>query len=288
MTHQPLATCIIPTCSRSNILPSLVEELERQLEDYPNLYDIVVVGDNVRPNLVSNIAKCVVSEGATGVSSTRNYGAKLADTPWLIFLDDDITPNASWAGILKVFLEKTNYDLAGGRLDIAPASYGDLLPIKYRYLLGEKKYSYQYLRKFDYVAGAHLLIRKSTYEKLGGFPEQWGHKCGEIHLNEDIVLQVLYRLVFDKPIVYLDELMCEHYIRQEQTNQEYLINRLNAQGKADFSLDVNYHPLRMLAKFIYYFLFCLIKKDISEQSLSQLACDYYRRRSYLNAHHAQI
>jgi len=288
MTHQPLATCIIPTCGRSNILPSLVEELERQLEDYPNLYDIVVVGDNVCPNLVSNIAKCVVSEGATGVSSTRNYGAKLADTPWLIFLDDDIIPNASWAGILKVFLEENNYDLAGGRLDIAPASYGNLLPIKYRYLLGEKKYLYQYLRRFDYVAGAQLLIRKSTYEKLGGFPEQWGHRGGEMHLNEDIVLQVLYRLVFDKPIVYVNELMCEHYIRQEQTNQEYLINRLNAQGKADFSLDVNYYPLRMLAKFIYYSLFCLIKKDISEQSLSQLACDYYRRRSYLNAHRVQI
>jgi len=288
MKHQPLATCIIPTCGRSNILPSLVEELERQIEDYPNLYDIVVVGDNVRPNLVSNIAKCVVSEGATGVSSTRNYGAKLADTPWLVFLDDDIIPNASWAGMLKVFLKETNYDLAGGRLDIAPASYGNLLPVKYRYLLGEKKYLYQYLRKFDYVAGAQLLIRKPTYEKLGGFPEQWGHKDGEMHLNEDIVLQILYRLFFDKPIVYLDELMCKHYIRQEQADQEYLINRLDAQGKADFSLDINYYPLRMLAKFIYYSLFCLIKKDISEQSLSQVACDYYRRRSYLNAHRAQI
>ena len=281
MSSEVLATCIIPTCGKSKVFSSLLEELERQRQNCPKLYEVIVVGDNVTPPVTLTSAKCVIAKGVGGVSATRNYGAKLATTTWLIFLDDDVIPNASWSNVLEQFLKTTNCDLAGGRLDIYPQEYQDLLPKKYRYLLGEKSGLNYYLGQFDYIAGAQLLIKKSVYEELGGFCETRGHKDGKLSLNEDVMLQAEYRKKYDKQILYLDELRCNHYVRREQTHSDYIISRLQAQGKADLALDRELFPSRSLFKYIYYKLFCLIRYQ-SEQNLSIEVCDWHRRKSYLN------
>lgn len=280
MTSEVLATCIIPTCGKSKVLSSLLEELERQSQNCPKLYEVIVVGDNITPPVTFTSAKCVMSRGVGGVSSTRNYGAKLATTTWLVFLDDDVIPDASWSNVLEQFLKTTNCDLAGGRLDISPPEYQDLLPKKYRYLLGEKSGLNSHLGKFDYIAGAQLLIRKSVYEELGGFCETKGHKDGKLSLNEDVMLQAEYRKKYDKQILYLDGLRCNHYVRPEQTHPDYIISRLQAQGKADACLDKDYYPVRVLIKSIYYSLLGLINHKI-DRSLSLNSCNWYRRQSYL-------
>lgn len=281
MSSEVLATCIIPTCGYSQVLSSLLEELERQRQNHPQLYEVIVVGDNVTPSVIFTSAKCVMAKGVRGVSATRNYGSKLATTPWLIFLDDDVIPNASWSNVLEEFLKTTNCDLAGGRLDIYPPEYQELLPKKYRYLLGEKSGLNYHLGDFDYIAGAHLLIRKSIYEELGGFSEKIGHKDGKLSLNEDVMLQAVYRKKYDKQILYLDELRCNHYVRPEQTLTDYIISRLKEQGKADLHMDRRLHYSRMLLKYIYYKLFCLIKPPSDTKNLSVNLCDWYRRQSYL-------
>jgi len=280
MSSEVLATCIIPTCGHSQVLSSLLEELERQLQSRPQLYEVIVVGDRVVPPSTSTLAKCVIAEGEGGISATRNYGAKLATTPWLIFLDDDVIPNASWATVLEKFLKEYNCDLAGGGLDIYPLEYRDILPSKYHYLFGEKIGLNDKLGKFEYIAGGHLLVKKLVYEKLGCFSEKWGYKDGNLLPNEDVILQVLYRKHYNKPILYLDELRCNHYVRPEQTHRDYLINRLQSQGKADVMLDSNYYPIRAFLKFIYYQIFCLINHP-SETNLSLKDCNWYRSQSYL-------
>jgi glycosyltransferase involved in cell wall biosynthesis len=282
MNYGILATCIIPTCGKSNVLLSLLNELEKQSKKHPNLYEIIVVGDNFNPPVTSTSTKFVVSQGQ-GVSAARNYGAKLATSPWLIFLDDDVVPNSLWAGILEIFFKTTDCDLAGGRLDIHPLMYQDVLPQKYRYLLGEKSGLNCRLGKFDYIAGAHMFIKKSIYEELGGFCETMGHFNGQLCLNEDVMLQVLYRKKYGRRILYLDELRCNHYIRPEQTKSGYIISRLQEQGKADLTIDKERYPGRYLFKYIYYNLFCLINHQNSNL-LSVSSCDWYRRKSYLRGH----
>ena len=280
MLSETIATCIIPTRGDSKTLHSLLEELERQRRNYSKLYQVLVVGDNITPTATSELTKCVAYCGARGVSSVRNYGAKLADTPWLIFLDDDVVPHSSWVSVLSKFLREPNCDIAGGRLDIFPPEHRNLLPEKYCYLLGEKSSLNSRLRKFEYVAGAHLLIRKSVYEELGGFCKQWGHKGDKMSLNEDVLLQALYRKRYKRHILYLDELRCNHYVRSEQINSKYLINRLQAQGKADAALDMEYYPNRSFIKSIYYNLFCLLNRP-SDSNLSLNSCNWYRRHAYL-------
>ncbi len=280
MSSELLATCIIPTCGRSKVLSSLLEELERQRQSNPKLYEIVVVGDEIHPPVRFTSAKCFMAKGVGGVSATRNYGAKLATTPWLIFLDDDVIPNASWSNVLEQFLKTTNCDLAGGRLDIYPPEYQNLLPKKYRYLLGGKSGLNYHLGKFDYIGGAQLLIKKSVYEELEGFCETRGHKDGKLSLNEDVMLQAEYRKKYGKQILYLDKLRCNHYVRPEQTHPDYIISRLKEQGKADLVLDKIMYPSRLFLKYIYYNLFCLISHQ-NDKNLSVNFCDWYRRQSYL-------
>jgi glycosyltransferase involved in cell wall biosynthesis len=280
MSSEVLATCIIPTYGKSKVLSSLLNELEQQRENNPQLYEIIVVGDNISPPVSSTSAKCVRSKGMGGVSATRNYGAKLATSSWLIFLDDDVIPHSSWSNVLENFLRAPNCELAGGGLDIYPSDYQNLLPQKYRYLLGEKSGLNYHLRSFEYISGAHFLIKKSVYEDLGGFFETMGHKDNILCLNEDVMLQAAYRKKYGAQIIYLDQLRCNHHVRPAQTNPNYIINRLREQGRADSILDRTFYPGRLFLKYVYYFFFCLINCQ-SDDVLSVTVCDWHRRNFYL-------
>src|SRR5690606_18361514 len=93
---------IIPTCNRPDLLRACLQCLisERQLI-CASRYQIIVSNDGDDTSAYLSVCEenpdvVWVKGPGKGPAANRNYGASMADTPWLIFLDDDCLPEIGW------------------------------------------------------------------------------------------------------------------------------------------------------------------------------------------------
>jgi glycosyltransferase involved in cell wall biosynthesis len=86
--EQPFVTFIIPSIGRKSIdipLQSLINQT------YKN-WEAIVIYDGVKPkkpNIKDNRIKIVYGKKYGNAGQVRNHGIKMANTPWIAFLDDD-------------------------------------------------------------------------------------------------------------------------------------------------------------------------------------------------------
>jgi GT2 family glycosyltransferase len=118
---QPLAySAVIPTKDR----PEAVEEAVAVLLDQSRLpARIVVVDASVpayapSPALAARAARLgvdlVVASSRPSTSAQRNLGARLAETPVVLFLDDDVRVPPQYADVLLAHWEAAGLDALGG------------------------------------------------------------------------------------------------------------------------------------------------------------------------------
>ena len=89
--HTQWVTVVVPTCGRPEMVAAAVRSA--LAGDHAN---VVVVDDAETPSGSLHAALAdgtpnvaVVASGGRGPAGARNVGVELADTPWLVFLDDD-------------------------------------------------------------------------------------------------------------------------------------------------------------------------------------------------------
>ncbi|UBU09625.1 glycosyltransferase family 2 protein [Nonomuraea gerenzanensis] len=121
----------------------------------------------------------VVRSGGRGPAAARNAGWRAADTPWVVFLDDDVIPAQGWAEAVWKDLVDLPDDVAGsqGRI-VVP------LPADRRPTDGER-----------HTAGltgalwvtADMAYRRSALEAVGGFDERFPRAYRE---DADLALRV--------------------------------------------------------------------------------------------------
>ena len=92
---------IIPTCNRNDLLATCLDKLHTTVQNFPaNDYEVIVTDDsynNLAQQFIANNYDWVkwVSGPKRGPASNRNNGAKHAKGDWLLFLDDDVTPDST-------------------------------------------------------------------------------------------------------------------------------------------------------------------------------------------------
>jgi O-antigen biosynthesis protein len=127
-------------------------------------------------------ARVIVSEVNLGFGGGNNRAAALARGEYLVMLNDDAEPRAGWLEALvgtgdrdeNVGAVGSRIVLPGGMLQEA----GDLIWSDGSTLgvgrgLPADSHRYEYLREVDYVSACSLLVRRSTFERLGGFDERY-------------------------------------------------------------------------------------------------------------------
>ena len=257
--------------------------LEPMLSFLSNSYRVIVVDNSVdrrclQLNRRYNIQ--YIHEKRQGASYARNTGASFVkNEDYIYFLDDDLSLTEEWASeLLNVLKSPCLYDVVGGKV-IAEYSLKTQIPRKYIYLVGGKDLGNTSFRlKHDYLGGCNLLVRRTTFSKLGGFDTDYGHKGTAIGLNEDVNFQEKIRRT-NGLIQYNPKLLFIHHWKGSISDIEH---RVQLQGIYDRKTDLSYNRFRFIMRMIKYtlwlFSFTYSKNDDLDDEKHY---DYLRYSAYV-------
>ena len=190
----------------SVIIPSFrgPESLERCVEsvvsrtNYPN-YEIVIVKmgerDKIAKAATSFSHRVLYFAEAVNDFTARNYAVAHTDSPWLLFLDDNIEAiGPDWLTIMAEHVQRPETGAVGPRL-VNPGGTiehaGVVLGVNgiaqsaFRGFPAEHpgvNRQLQMTRNYSAVSGACLLARRNVFQQIGGFDEALSHKFAEIDL----------------------------------------------------------------------------------------------------------
>ncbi len=162
-------TVVVPTLNSERTLASTLLSLTHQ-NDCSIRIIVVDSGSNDRTKEICDLFKIETLYVPPGnIYTAINAGLRLADTPWVSYLnsDDYIYPN-SFARLIKL-----------GELDSSGVVYGrcDYIDIEGRFIYSyepgyPKELNSQFCRSQLSFAQPASIFRKEIYKKLGGFNEE--------------------------------------------------------------------------------------------------------------------
>lgn len=190
---------VVPTFQRRDLVVALVEALERQ--DYARPFEVIVVVDGSSDGTQEALSALearrfplrIVSQSNHGLAHARNCGAGMAAGEILLFLDDDMEPDA------RLLSEHDRSHVGGaevvsGIIPSHPDSVSTLLAD------GVSSWADDRTRRcaaadrtlrFDEIVNGQVSIARDLFNALGGFDERFTK--GGSYGNED--LDFGYRLV---------------------------------------------------------------------------------------------
>jgi glycosyltransferase involved in cell wall biosynthesis len=183
---QNLLTIVIPCKNEEKYIGNLLEDLFYSVElDYTK----IIIADANSTDNTKNVIEdwkqtyglnIEVIQGGT-VSEGRNNGAKLATTPYILFLDADVRLFSSYAIYDAVnYMHQQNIDL----VTLSPKNYGTEWQASLLFYLFS--WFNKVMAKFTpFAIGAFFLTRRSKFEELGGFPSKYD-------TSEDYILSKKY------------------------------------------------------------------------------------------------
>jgi glycosyltransferase involved in cell wall biosynthesis len=177
-------TIVIPCKNEENYIHHLLESL--RLQGIGNIRIIIAdcSTDNTR-QVIRNNSSFLNIEIVDGgpVSIAKNNGAKLVNTPYILFIDSDVRffSNTVIVDCVKE-MENKNLDLIGLKIKC----YDNDIRTKIGFMLfniinGIMKY------KVPFAVGAFMLTRTDKFRELGGFPEKY-------ETSEDFFLSKKYNV----------------------------------------------------------------------------------------------
>ena len=175
---------IIPTYGKHELtkkcLASLVQNnnLEKS--------EIILVDDCFNDPLARYISdtalvKIIRNEKNLGFVGSCNNGAKHAKNDFLIFLNNDTEVHLNWAYYLIKHVFENPKNIAGSKLIFENGKLQESGGLLWRDGSGwnvgreqdQNKDLFSFTRKVDYVSGASLCIKKSNFEKIKRFGEEY-------------------------------------------------------------------------------------------------------------------
>ena len=136
--------------------------------------------ERVRRSL--GVVRVLVSGVNLGFAAGNNRAAALAKGDYLVMLNDDAEPEPGW---LESLVETADHDPAigavGSRIVLPDGTlqeagsiiWSDASTLGVGRGLPHNLHRYDYLRDVDYASACSLLVRRTTFERLGGFDERF-------------------------------------------------------------------------------------------------------------------
>ena len=157
---------VIPTYNAVSTLPRLIDAVHEQLSDS---YEIVVIDDgstdNTRDVLADMNVRYHYQENA-GPAVARNYGSQLAQGEILVFLDSDLVPDK---GFFDYITKPFDDDSIAAVQGVTRTAQKELLAQYCQHEIDYKQLRCRKQRFIDSIAAGTFAIRKSVFEKFGGY-----------------------------------------------------------------------------------------------------------------------
>jgi glycosyltransferase involved in cell wall biosynthesis len=178
---------IIPSFRGSSSLERCLESLVSRTS-YPN-YEIVIVQMGQRDKIAeaaTNFSHHVLYlADAVNDSAAKNYAVAHTDSPWLLFLDDNVQAIVpDWLTIMAEYVQRPETGAVGPRLinpgdTIEHAGYvlgvNGIAQSAFRGFPAEHpgvNRQLQMTRNYSAVSGACLMVRRDVFQQIGGFDEK--------------------------------------------------------------------------------------------------------------------
>ena len=175
-------TIVIPCRNEENYICHLLNDLRKQNIGATRVIIADSSTDNTRKVIKDNsfFLNIEIIDGGT-VSVAKNNGARLATTPYILFIDSDVRFFDYYVIQDSVEqLESNNLDLIGLKI----RCYDDDVRTTVGFMIFNSINSI--LKYFSpFAVGAFMLTRRDKFEELGGFPEKFS-------TSEDYFLSKMY------------------------------------------------------------------------------------------------
>lgn len=163
-----MISIITPTYNRANLLPNMIESVQRQT--YSN-WELIIVDDGSTDNTEDVIQAYLTDKRIqylkkqnSGATHTRNVGANLAKGTFLTFLDSDDEAYNGWLQTISNLIDD----------DTAVACCGAVRKMPDGQMLREEPWLYRFFGeelKVKFTCGS-LFVKKELFDKLGGYDVQ--------------------------------------------------------------------------------------------------------------------
>lgn len=161
---------VIPTCHRNDLLALCLERLAPGKQTLPaGEYEVIVTDDGRVSTAEGMIAQDFpwarwVAGPKDGPAANRNNGARNARGEWIAFTDDDCLPDAGWLAAIAA---------AGERVDVVEGR--TVIPdfVDNPFLQGVRN------ENGSNFWSCNLAVRRSVFEKLGGFDQDFKEAADE-------------------------------------------------------------------------------------------------------------
>lgn len=181
--NQQRVSIIIPTQGHGGMTDHCVNSLLETLDQRSNV-EIIVVDDAspepiVLPSEADPRVTVIRSETNLGFAGACNLGAAQSQAPFVVFLNNDTTPQAGWLDSMMACAESdTAIAIVGARLLYRDGTVQHA-GIAFSQRDGEPRHIYRGFpgehpavlrdRDFQAVTGACFLVRREAFNNLGGF-----------------------------------------------------------------------------------------------------------------------
>jgi GT2 family glycosyltransferase len=174
-----------------------------------------------------------LNTGERGASGTRNAGARCAETPFIAFVDDDISVREGWlARLLAPFADPAVVGTGGGVAANWETRRPNWFPEEFDWVVAA---SYRGMPTVQSavrnVWSENMAVRAEVFNAVGGFREDFG-KVGNRNSPEDTDLCI--RMAASVPgatWVYAPDALVSHHVPVGRTAFSYFLRRTYLEGR---------------------------------------------------------
>lgn len=272
MSEIPEISVAVCTRNRADVLPRCLESLANQSAD-KELFEVLII-DNNSTDLTKEITLefCkkhsnfgYVFEEKQGHSQARNRAIAEAKGKYIAYIDDDAIADKEWLQSIFDCFNQTNADVTGGPVHVFVENPKNLMFFKNKssdfYLGSERKRMIP--PGFDFgFSTCNICFKKSLFDELGGFSEDFGIVNGKLQMGEDS--EMGYRLLKAGKVFYYEpKMIVQHQLRTKELEFTGILKRSYNTGKGIGKIIKNdISPMKKLKKtaapFVYAFEFLFL------------------------------
>lgn len=181
---NPLVSIIIPVYNQYRYTKACLYQILKSVKDIS--YEIIIADDNSTDettNILNEVENITVSRNDTnlGFLLNVNKASKLAKGKYICLLNNDTLPKDDWLKHLVQTMDSNDdvgivgakFLLPNGLIQEAGSKISSTgQPYWYGHMQKADDPEFNQEKEVDYCSGCGLLIRKSAWDKAGGFDEQ--------------------------------------------------------------------------------------------------------------------
>jgi GT2 family glycosyltransferase len=181
----------------------------------------------------------LLNTGEPGASCTRNTGAEYADTPFIVFLDDDVSVQEGWlTRLLAPFADPAVVGTGGAVVAGWQVGQPRWFPEEFYWVVGASYRGMPTVRSaIRNVWSENMAVRADAFRGVAGFRSDFG-KVGQRSSPEDTDLCIrMAASVAGGTWIYVPDAVVEHHVPASRSRFSYFLRRnyLEGRGKVEMA-----------------------------------------------------